>query len=266
MHDLTPTLALLMNFFILSLVLESAYTTLFSWRIYMVYLGGKGFKVPIMVVSNILLLVMFDYDFFEELFKILSGGSYVQPPESGGLPFTIGHFFSSLLLAGGSKAVLEILNTLKIRNIAETDRKQHILKLERVNELSESKQIIPHLIFDKTTGSLAGLGGKWQATSGTTSGIPEIVDGIYTCPPRSLMIGTEDDDVVPRDKKYADAPFLDINNFGWFMWLGKGNLGIHPDGNVPGTEGCIGIKDSDTRELFEALKNTYMDKVIVQVK
>jgi hypothetical protein len=31
-------------------------------------------------------------------------------------------------------------------------------------------------------------------------------------------------------------------------------LGIHPDGNIPGTEGCIGITELDTRNLYLKLK------------
>jgi len=31
----------------------------------------------------------------------------------------------------------------------------------------------------------------------------------------------------------------------------RSGFGIHPDGGVEGTEGCIGLTDDDTRECFE---------------
>jgi len=31
----------------------------------------------------------------------------------------------------------------------------------------------------------------------------------------------------------------------------RSGLGIHPDGNVPGTEGCIGLQDDDARKFWK---------------
>jgi hypothetical protein len=36
--------------------------------------------------------------------------------------------------------------------------------------------------------------------------------------------------------------------------IGRRGLGIHPDGNVPGTEGCIGIQGSDAKRFLDAWK------------
>lgn len=60
--------------------------------------------------------------------------------------------------------------------------------------------------------------------------------------------------------------FCDKNNKCWFQKIEpqfstnppRTGLGIHPDGNVPGTEGCIGILDEDTKEWFEAFKSIEM--------
>lgn len=35
-----------------------------------------------------------------------------------------------------------------------------------------------------------------------------------------------------------------------------GRLGIHPDGNKPGTLGCIGITDSNTKSFHDAIAST----------
>ncbi len=39
----------------------------------------------------------------------------------------------------------------------------------------------------------------------------------------------------------------------------RGGLGIHPDGNVPGTEGCIGVSSSDAKPFWDAWKNMHIN-------
>lgn len=254
--ETTQVISLLGNVLILSILLESAYTIIFSWRIFIKYFSGKGFRVPLMVVSNYILLNTFNYDFFTKIFSIIAPA---QPDQIASTFTVIGGVFSALLLSGGSKAILEILNKLKLRNIEEMEHREYLIGLESQDYKA------PDLVFDRASSTLKGLGGTWQAGSGTTGGYSTISPGLYNCPAKSLMVGTEDSPPVAKDTKYAAAPYLDQNGFGWFFWLGKQNLGIHPDGNVPGTEGCIGIKDEDTRALFEKLKAKYNQKVTVQV-
>jgi len=126
------------------------------------------------------------------------------------------------------------------------------------------------LTFSKKTLTLSGLGGMWKARSGS-SNFAALENGPYTAPPFALMTGTEKVAGVPFDKKYAKKSFVDTNGFGWFMWLGKteqgkSGLGIHPDGNDPGTEGCIGITERDTRPLFEKLRSKAKTGLTVEVK
>ncbi len=42
-----------------------------------------------------------------------------------------------------------------------------------------------------------------------------------------------------------------------------GQLGMHPDGGTAGTEGCVGVTDPDTSELYQKLKNGNFDKLWV---
>ena len=87
------------------------------------------------------------------------------------------------------------------------------------------------------------------------------------CPKNALMAGKPGLG-VPHDNKYAKPPysFSDKKGFSWFLWLGKDNLGVHPDGNVPGTEGCIGILGDDTSTLFNKLKMMKNKNIVIQVK
>ncbi len=50
------------------------------------------------------------------------------------------------------------------------------------------------------------------------------------------------------------TPLFETDRFGF---------GIHPDGNIPGTLGCIGIRLDDTREVFETLQNANDKSLIV---
>lgn len=57
----------------------------------------------------------------------------------------------------------------------------------------------------------------------------------------------------------GNEPYTDKEGFAWWCGLeptfetDRDGLGIHPDGNVPGTEGCIGIVEENTRPIFDAL-------------
>lgn len=47
---------------------------------------------------------------------------------------------------------------------------------------------------------------------------------------------------------------------------GRYGLGIHPDGNVPGTEGCIGLLDSDTSDFRGMLDGYIMQNGCIDLK
>ena len=122
--------------------------------------------------------------------------------------------------------------------------------------------------YDKSKETLEGHGQKWDVNSGIPGKYASIPNGVYIVPKGSLMAG-QPGNGVPHDKKYSKAPYSyrDKNAFSWFLWLGKGDLGIHPDGNITGTKGCIGIVNDDTRPLFNKLKQlNSISKITVLVK
>lgn len=55
-------------------------------------------------------------------------------------------------------------------------------------------------------------------------------------------------------------PYRDKKGHAWFAKLApafkteRSGFGIHPDGNIPGTLGCIGITEEDSQEIYEYLK------------
>lgn len=123
-------------------------------------------------------------------------------------------------------------------------------------------------IYDKSKKTIEGHGELWQVRSGIAGRYKPIANGVYTAPKNALM-AAKSGFGVPSDIKYSMPPyaFRDKRGFSWFFWLGQGNLGIHPDGNLPGTEGCIGILKDDTKPLFDKIKKLNSNRaVIVLVK
>jgi len=65
-------------------------------------------------------------------------------------------------------------------------------------------------------------------------------------------------------------PYTDKTGNSWFTPIeptfqtNRTSLGVHPDGNVPGTEGCIGATEKDTSSLKEALKRARGKKIVVK--
>jgi hypothetical protein len=112
---------------------------------------------------------------------------------------------------------------------------------------------MPDLIYYKNTQTLSGFGKTWIVRSGGES-CAALESKTYSVPPLALMVGTEQAPGAIRHPKYDRACFKDKNGLGWFLWLGEGGLGIHPNGNDTGTQGCIGIVNPCTRDLFDLLR------------
>jgi hypothetical protein len=103
---------------------------------------------------------------------------------------------------------------------------------------------------------IAPSGESWIARSGPW-GNGQLPDGLYT-------IGTAGPVPKSRGSSYRDA-----TNFSWWCPIvprfstKRTGIGIHPDGNVPGTLGCIGIVNGNTRSLYNTLVNAYGDTLLV---
>jgi hypothetical protein len=113
---------------------------------------------------------------------------------------------------------------------------------------------MPDLIYNKNSQMLSGFGKTWIVRSGGES-YAALENKIYSVPPRSLMIGTAHIPGAIHHSKYNQACYKDENGLGWFLWLGEGGLGIHPNMNITGTQGCIGIVASCTRDLLDLLRD-----------
>ncbi|RME58823.1 RHS repeat-associated core domain-containing protein, partial [Candidatus Parcubacteria bacterium] len=98
--------------------------------------------------------------------------------------------------------------------------------------------------------SATGVPGKsWIGISGPW-GKGMLPKGRYALPGAPVKVPPSH----PRQASFCDP----LGNCWWqpikpLFPTDRSGLGIHPDGNKPGTAGCIGIKARDTSDLFEAL-------------
>jgi len=112
---------ILVKLALLSVVVEVAFTTLFTWKWYLIYLHDKGWKVPIVVVTTFLLCKDLNLDIFGQLVEVLFGKS----PNTN-----LGLFLTSLLLAGGSSSFYTLFTKLNIRNPTEVEERARRLREE----------------------------------------------------------------------------------------------------------------------------------------
>jgi len=93
-----------------------------------------------------------------------------------------------------------------------------------------------------------GTDQSWAACSGPY-GKGAAPRGEYDLAPPKII-----DPTVPENSGFVDP----VGN-AWFAPLTpqfkteRTSLGVHPDGNVPGTLGCIGIQEKDTKSLMTAI-------------
>ena len=115
---------------------------------------------------------------------------------------------------------------------------------------------MPTLVFSNANRALSwpALGLKWPARSGPW-GEGELPAGRY-------LIGRRE--IVPYSSGMPEG-FRNGSGQGYFVPIyptfpthrGRdGRLGIHPDGNKPGTRGCIGIQREYAKDFYEHIVKT----------
>lgn len=117
-----------------------------------------------------------------------------------------------------------------------------------------------YLVYDLSRKTLF-----WIDANGVEVGQYPAVSGPYE--KGALPEGVYHLEGIPRRKTAQNDPkwrsFLDQRGNAWSQTIkpdfdtDRDSLAIHPDGNVPGTEGCIGLSISDTQEFKNRL-GTYL--------
>jgi len=121
--SLSKGLDLLVKFFMLAVVIEVAFSTIFQWKIYLKYLHDKGWKTPIIVITAFIFCKTANLNIVGELVTVLFGSTHK-------INNTIGLFLTALLLAGGSSGMNTLFSKLKIRDPEAIQKRADSLKSE----------------------------------------------------------------------------------------------------------------------------------------
>ena len=100
---------LLINIFILATVIEVAFSIVFKWKIFLLHMHDKGWKVPIIVVTTFFFCKTANLQLVGDLVKLLFNEAHT-------LNTNLDYFLSALLLAGGSGSINTIFEIIKLRD------------------------------------------------------------------------------------------------------------------------------------------------------
>ena len=102
--DLTVELG---KFAVVVVVLESALSAVFTWRVYRAVFNHRALKMPIMFAVGLLVVIGFDYDVFAHVMKLAG--------TAGGSTW-VTKVISALIVAGGSSGVNTLFQNLGLRS------------------------------------------------------------------------------------------------------------------------------------------------------
>lgn len=94
--------------FVLAILIESALSVIFNWRLYLKFFSNRGMKTLIMIGVAALVVWTFNIDILEKMLA-----SYGVPVSSES--FFLSNLLTALILAGGSAGVYKILVALGYR-------------------------------------------------------------------------------------------------------------------------------------------------------
>jgi N-acetylmuramoyl-L-alanine amidase len=152
--------SVLLVFVVLSVVLESAMSTLFNWRWFLARFDEKGFKTPFLIAVALVLLTL--YPTLDLLHRLL-----VALGEASEGPTWFGRILTALVLGGGNDAVYRLWTRLGLRDPAAREQKAReakaALRAEQARRAAAARPVpgVPRLEAASTApafapGALAG--------------------------------------------------------------------------------------------------------------
>lgn len=105
----------------------------------------------------------------------------------------------------------------------------------------------------RATGRLSLNGKTFAAVSGGY-GKGELPEGTYHVDVRGAVEGSHLGSAFKAGGVGFFIPIAHVTE------IGRRGLGIHPDGNVPGTEGCIGIQGNDAKRFLDTWKGLALSR------
>ncbi|MDW9593540.1 hypothetical protein GOA63_15130 [Sinorhizobium meliloti] len=160
----STSLSALTVLFVTAVILESAFSVIFNWRVFLSYFSASGVKTVVMVVVSLLVVYIFNLDVVASLvaaYKMPTGtGTSVDASAFAAnveqISGPTSSIITAMVLAGGSAGVNNLLNALGFRSNRETrtepappeDEAWVAVKVKRVNavglvHVSVSKVSLP---------------------------------------------------------------------------------------------------------------------------
>lgn len=106
------SLAALTLLFVVAVLLESAFSAIFDWSVFLAYFSRTGTKTLVMVVVSLIVVNVFEIDILASLVSAYKA----EPIHSGALS----KFITALILSGGSAGVYNLMHALGYRNDSRT--------------------------------------------------------------------------------------------------------------------------------------------------
>jgi hypothetical protein len=165
----STSLSVLTMLFVVALLLESAFSTIFNWRVFLTYFSARGVKTIIMIVISFIIVYVFDFDAIASLIAAFKLPAQLPPDETKDAMAklaaeqtgAVSKIITSLILAGGSAGIYNLMVALgfRSRREAEVDPKPAVgqawvaLRVKRVNAVgpvnvvvAEKAQMPPDLL------------------------------------------------------------------------------------------------------------------------
>ncbi|MGE0502276.1 MAG: hypothetical protein AB7I79_14155 [Rhizobiaceae bacterium] len=109
---------LLVGALLIAILLESAFSVIFNWRVFLEFFDGRGVRTVVMFAGALFVVVMFKQDFVASLFD-----AYLDVPVQADPRSTWGTtLLSALVLAGGSASVNALMVALGARQNRTADQ------------------------------------------------------------------------------------------------------------------------------------------------
>ncbi len=111
--DITKMIGVLGLLFALAIIIESAWESIFKWRVYKNKLSGIGLKTPIILIGTAWVLWPYNIDLIA---AILNAAGIESKPTDGG------QFITAMVIAGGSSRIRVIYDKIS-KGIKQSDNK-----------------------------------------------------------------------------------------------------------------------------------------------
>lgn len=182
------SLAALTMLFVVALLLESAFATIFNWRVFLAYFSSRGIKTLIMIIASVIVVATFKIDTVASLVAIYKteGKDYLPLAEKISGPFSM--FITALILAGGSAGVNRLMVALGLRDkssAADTPPTPPPSKAWIAVNVRRVKAVGPIQVKVRDLGPSSGVPNAPAPIAGTVGGQrPSLADILFRNPNR----------------------------------------------------------------------------------